>query len=427
MIRKIFTLLIISLILAACSTGENIREEEKMVKTINAIVKQELASTPSLIPSTLIPTELPTQIKTASPTPSEIINSPTLEPTMTPSTERDVSVEEYGPTNFPKTINPLTGLQVNQLLNLDRRPISVKISNYPRGIRPQWGLSYADHVFEYYHESGLTRFNAIFYSNNVHQFGPIRSGRLSDADIINMYKAFFAFGSADYRVRNVLYSANFANRLASATDYPCPPTSTHPLCRIDQEDWNHLVGNTDRMREHFENLGVTNQRESLDGLYFNTLLPSSGQPAGSIFVRFSQGSYHKWLYQSLNGEYFRLEDTVDAALGEEVFVQSADRLNNQPISADNVIILLADYRYYSLNPEIVEIDFSVEGQAYIFRENQAYIVNWHRVSNDKLIGFSKEDGTDFPLKPGQTWFVVVGTTTDIENVNGDWFFDFNIP
>ena len=428
MIRTIIRFFILILFLVGCSSGENLSEEERLVKTIEAMVKQELASTPSQVPPTTTPTNQLTETPNISPT---VVlartSSPTPEPTPSPSSVKDFPVEGYGPTNFPKTINPLTGLRVNHMSELDRRPISVKISNYPRGIRPQWGLSYADHVFEYYHEAGVTRFNAIFYSNDVYQFGPIRSGRLSDVDIINMYKAFFAFGSADYRVRNVLYSASFADRLSSASDHPCPPTSLHPLCRTDQADWNHLVGSTEMISEHFENLGVANQRESLDGMFFNLDLPVDGQPASSILVRFSQGSYHKWEYKPLSGEYYRYEDTIEAARGEEQFIQSIDRLNNQPLTADNLILLLADHQYYSVSPEIVEINFSEKGQAYIFRDKHAYSVNWNRSAKDNLIAFSYKDGTEFPLKPGQTWFVVVGTTTLIENENGDWIFEFDIP
>ena len=60
---------------------------------------------------------------------------------------------------------------------LDRKPVIIKISNYPHGVRPQWGLSLADHAFEYYLEDGLTRFAGVFYGNDASQAGPIRSGR----------------------------------------------------------------------------------------------------------------------------------------------------------------------------------------------------------------------------------------------------------
>ncbi len=416
--------LIIAIFLTACSSREKTGQEEAIAKTIKAIVKQELASTPSKIPPTLTPTKKPSNTITVSPTQT---STPTPEPTYTKNLQNEYPAEGYGPKDFPPNVNPLTGLPVEDAAMLDRRPISVKISNYPRGIRPQWGLSYADHVYEYYHEAGLTRFNAIFYSNDVEQFGPIRSGRLSDVDIINMYKAFFAFGSADYRVRQVLYSADFANRLSTATDYPCPPTTLHPLCRIDQEHWDHLVGSTEMMRVHFEDLGVSNERQALDGLFFDPDLPVNGQPASSILVWFSQGSYHKWEYKPYNRKYYRYEDAEVAVQGEEQFIQSTDRLNKQPLTADNLILLLAEYQYYSVDPEIVEINFTKTGRAYIFREGQVFRVNWNRSSKEDLFSFTYEDGSLFPLKPGQTWFVVIGTTSQIDEEDGDWAFDFSIP
>lgn len=409
---------------AACTTGNEISLDEMVAGTIDALVEQELSATQSQVPASMTPTKSATVPPTSTPTET---NSPTPEPTSTPKQQDTYPAEGYGPDNFPKNINPLTGNQVVDLKTLDRRPISVKISNYPRGIRPQWGLSYADHVYEYYHEAGLTRFNAIFYGNDVDQFGPIRSGRLSDVDIINMYKAFFAFGSADYRVREVLYSSSFANRLLTATDYPCPPSSLHPLCRIDQEHWNHLVGSTEMVREHFEDAGIPNGRQILDGLFFDVDLPGFGKPGENILVRFSQGSYHKWEYKPADGKYYRYEDTDVANREQEQFTLSKDRLNNRPLTADNLIILIADYDYYSVNPEIVEINFSGSGHAYAFREGQVFYVNWDRASKDDLFKFTFEDGSSLPLKPGNTWFVVVGRTSEVIQNGDNWSFDFNIP
>ena len=424
MTRKIIFLLILTFTFAACTSGNEISREEMVAGTIEALVEQELESTQSQVPATLTPTASATKPPTSTPTNT---NSPTPEPTSTPKLRDSYPAEGYGPDNFPKNINPLTGLLVDDLKTLDRRPISVKISNYPMGIRPQWGLSSADHVYEYYHEAGLTRFNAIFYGSDVDQFGPIRSGRLSDVDIINMYKAFFAFGSADYRVREVLYSSSFANRLSTATDYPCPPNSLHPLCRIDQEHWNHLVGSTEMLHEHFEDAGVSNGRQVLDGFFFNPELPKSGKPGENILVRFSQGSYHKWEYKPSDGKYYRYEDTEVANLGQEQFSLSKDRLNNEPLTTDNLVILIAEYDYYSVNPEIVEINFSGSGHAYVFREGQVFYVNWDRATKDALFRFSFEDGTPLPLKPGNTWFVVVGRTSEVLEENDNWSFDFNIP
>jgi len=174
-----------------------------------------LACAPKETPTpTEVPTNTPRDTSTSTPIPSitQTVVPPTAtstdtpEPTVTETAANlnpleDYPAAGYGPVDFPENINPLTGLPVNDSTILNRRPVAVKISNYPRETRPQWGLSEADHVFEYYHEGGLTRFHAIFYGTDVEEAGPIRSARFADEDLIRAYKSVFAFGSADYRVR----------------------------------------------------------------------------------------------------------------------------------------------------------------------------------------------------------------------------------
>ena len=63
---------------------------------------------------------------------------------------------------------------------MERRPLAIKVANYPRYIRPQSGLTLADNVYEYYIEGGLTRFIAVFYGNNSEWVG------LSARDVILM-------------------------------------------------------------------------------------------------------------------------------------------------------------------------------------------------------------------------------------------------
>jgi hypothetical protein len=414
----------LSFLMVSCSLMNASSQEEVLARTIVAIANEQLALTPTKVPPTAVPTLTPTETPTVIPTDTV---TPTPEPSPTSEFLANYPPEGYGPTNFPLDINPLTGLPVDDLTRLNRRPISVKISNFPRGIRPQWGLSLADHVFEYYHEAGLTRFNAIFYGNNVDQIGPIRSARFSDKDIVEMYKAFFAFGSADHRILNRLAYSDFTARMASITDYPCPPIDLYPLCRIDQNTWNHLVTNNVVLYQHFENKGISNDRQNLDGLLFKTDLPPGGQTANSVMVRYSLGSYHKWTYDPVSGEYFRNQDVIESEQGQELFEPTVDRLNNQPISANNVVVLLAKHQYYNVKPEMIEIPFDGYGKAYVFREGQAYLVNWGRLTNSDLIFFAYDDGSRFPLKPGNTWFDVIGATSQVQTESPDWQFRFFIP
>ncbi len=100
--------------------------------------------------------------------------------------------------------NPLTGLPADPTL-LERRPVAVKISTFPRGVRAyQSGLSLADVAYEYYIEDGLTRFAAVFYGQNAFRAGPVRSGRYFDEHILRMYQAVLVFANADERVETYL-------------------------------------------------------------------------------------------------------------------------------------------------------------------------------------------------------------------------------
>ncbi len=96
--------------------------------------------------------------------------------------------------------DPLTGLIPADPSLLDRRPIAIKISNYPRAIRPQYGLNEADVVYEYYIEWLDTRFIGVFYGDNAKQIGPVRSGRYFDEHITRMYHSYYVFNYADPRV-----------------------------------------------------------------------------------------------------------------------------------------------------------------------------------------------------------------------------------
>ncbi|MHB8808355.1 MAG: DUF3048 domain-containing protein, partial [Anaerolineaceae bacterium] len=75
-------------------------------------------------------------------------------------------------------VNPLTGLPVSDPNILNRMPVMVKVSNYPRSGRPHAGLSFADIVFDYYIGNGTNRFLAVYYGNDSSSIGPVRSGRL---------------------------------------------------------------------------------------------------------------------------------------------------------------------------------------------------------------------------------------------------------
>jgi len=72
------------------------------------------------------------------------------------------------------------------------RPIAVMVEN-SFAARPQSGLIFADVVYEVVDEYGITRFVAIFASNEAPVVGPVRSTRNYYAEIARAFDPIYAF------------------------------------------------------------------------------------------------------------------------------------------------------------------------------------------------------------------------------------------
>jgi len=370
----------------------------------------------------------------ASPLPPTETATPTIEPTATEAlipTNTPLPVV-YGPADFPAGVNPLTGLLVADPDLLDRRPIAVKINIVPRYLyRPPFGLSLADIVINYYHNAGYSRFFALFYGNDAELAGPIRSGRLLDHELVQMYQSLFAYGSADAIINERFFNASYSDRLIlEGTRTDCPPTSTAPLCRYDPSGGDILLGGTSEMSAYAVSHGVVNTQQNLDGMTFDSIMPAGGTPVSQVFVHFSSDDYSRWEYDPSSGRYLRFQDDVLAtSVQAEEYVPLVDRLNDQQVATDNVVVLVARHEFYQQPPnEIIEIYLSGSGTAYAYRDGQMYTVNWNRPTTNSVIFLTNPDGSPFPYHPGTTWYQVVGESTLASQPDPDiWRFDFRIP
>ena len=364
-------------------------------------------------PSTITVTVTPTETTVSEqPTATLVQSLPTLEvppsPTVTPTS---TVIAASGPTDYPVGVNPLTGLEVASPENLERRPLLIKVSNFPRGNRPQSGLSLADLVFEHYTEAGSTRFSALFFGSDVERVGPIRSARFFDVELMRMYNAIFAFGSADYRVRMRIFGSELADLAVSEFPAGCPP-----MCRYDPANYNYLVAKTADLQAYIEGLGVSNDRPPIEGMAFDTQVPQGGEPGLQLDLRYSLAAFNQWTYDSESGLYLRAQETGTDQL--EV-APLEDALTGQRIAAANVIVVFVLHEYYLVSPEMIEIRLYGRGPALVFRDGQVFSVTWVRDGQYNVLTFETDDGQPFPMKPGNSWIEVVGSTSGIEFPEAD--------
>jgi hypothetical protein len=371
-----------------------------------------------------VPTSAPTPTTTNTKMPA-IPETPTPLPTNTPTPTPIILYppEGYGPSNFPLDVDPLTGLKVADPSMLQRRPMLIKVSNMPRDVRPQWGLSLADIIFEYYSEEGMTRFGAIFYSKDASLVGPIRSGRFIDGDLVRGYKAVFAFGGAYVAEMDRFLKSDFASRMVVEESYT-------PLKRYDPNGYNYLVVNSADLSAYATKRGI-NGIQNLDNMLFKLETPPGGRPGTQLHVHYSGATYNRWDYDPSSGKYLRFSDTVNVTDAEqtEQYAPLTDRLTNQTIALDNVVVLFANHAVYSSDSngnKIYDILLSGSGDAYAFRDGLAYQVQWQRKEAD-VVSLTNPDGTPFPFRPGTTWFEVVGSTSTIQQTDQSWRFTHLMP
>jgi hypothetical protein len=324
-----------------------------------------------------------------------------------PTTTSEPTPANYGPTGFPADVNPLTGLPVDNPALLERRPMLIKIQNLPRSSRPQWGLSRADLVFEYYTEEGGNRFAALFYGNDAEMVGPIRSSRPIDIYLTQGYDAIFTFIGGYQGTLDRLYSSAFTDRLVEER-------SGTPIFRFDPAVMNYALVNTAELSAYVTEKGVENGKQNLDGMTFAWLPPSAGQSLNDFFVRYSGAIYNHWQYDPELGRYLRFVDSADdpyLGLGE-VYAQASDRLTGEFLYADNVVVLLVPHQI--VVQEVWDIQLIGSGTAYAFRDGQMYELTWQRTATDAVISLAYADGNPFPFKPGTTWFEVLGQGSALE-------------
>ncbi len=332
-------------------------------------------------------------------------------------------VEGRGPSNFDPGVNPLTGLEVEHPVNLDRRPIIVKVENLPRAHRPQWGLADADIVFEYYTEEGTTRFAAIYYGQDSNKVGPIRSGRYFDINLVQGYKSAFVFGYAWAPILQKFQNSDFGNRLILEGDLTAPA--------LFRGEDRILFTDTSLLASVEQRLGIDNSRQNLDGMFFKQEKPVNGSAADVIYTRFSSAIFNQWSYDAESGRYARSSDADNAfSIPEEVYTPLTDRNTGERIGAENVVIIFVEMRYVvkTDTEEVTDATLLGSGQAYIARDGQIYPVTWQRANSQSVLTLIGQDGLPFPFKPGQTWFEIMGMTSTVSQPDdATWRFTFRIP
>jgi hypothetical protein len=284
----------------------------------------------------------------------------------------------------PPGPSPLTGLPGPAP---GRPALVVKIDNAPKA-RPQIGLNQADVVVEEMVEGGITRFAAIFHSQDADPVGPVRSARSTDIGVASaLQRPLFAYSGANRVFEEQVRSAPLVDVGAKAA-----PDRYH-RDRSRRAPYN-LFSRTPALWQLAPAEAVAPPAVFV---YRAPGEPASGAgmvAAQSATVRWATPA--EWSWDPAIGAWWRSQ-------GGRRHVDSAGR----GVASANVIVQFVDYRDTGLRDSsgavVSEAQVTGEGEAWVLTGGQLVPGRWSKVSDEALTRYTDSTGADIRLAPGRTW------------------------
>ena len=304
-------------------------------------------------------------------------------------------------TTRPVPVCPLTGAPAPGGAIPQRAAIAVKVENLAAA-RPQWGLDYADIVFEEPVEGGITRFIAVYQCHTTSRIEPVRSARFVDADILQpLGKILFGYSGA---IQPVVNQIDSTGSLLEDVGFGKAPTaySSDPT-RVSPHD---LETSTAALYKAAKSLGYP--LKNVPPAYFKYgSLPTGGKPVSSVHIDFPL-DVTSWQWDPGTGRWLRsYSDTGLAMQGDNVQVSAAN------VVIMHVVEYPTPYLEDPTGAHEEELQLTGTGPAWIFRNGLEFKGTWKRPSLTQAATFVGADGAQITLTPGNTWEELVPTASPI--------------
>lgn len=352
--------------------------------------------------------------------------------------------------SLPKTeecpINGQMYTRVESEIWNTRRPLVAIIENHTEA-RPEFGLSYADVIYEGVAEGGITRFVSVFYCGVAGQeilAAPIRSARVY---FINM--------AAGYGKNPIFLHQGEANNICSTCPGGVKPSSqisplVNALTLFDKLDWaagtrgnnfdagynidfpeiitdqNRLGADVTLAQEHSRVAYLDLVYDAAESRGW-TYKDSDGVPwtEGFIKWKFQDGSSNsspeassikfdfwesmpgydvEWKYDPSTNSYARFN-------GGEKFIDYVN--NNTQIYAKNIAIMFVEEEGPVDTEKHMYYEVLGTGKAIVFQNGQAIKGTWEKESALDREVFYDTNGDEIKMVRGQTWVELVPSTNQV--------------
>lgn len=280
-------------------------------------------------------------------------------------------------------IAQLTGHLVAE--EITRPAAVVKVDNHV-GAQEQWGLNDADIVYEELAEGKITRFAAVFHSNDVERIGPVRSARTGDFDLLtNLNTPLFVISGANNTVSRLLRSVDAVR----VTDGGSIAGDAIKRTR-DQVAPHNLITSTEAIYSGTEGYGGT--PPELFNYGDANSFPTGSRRVNGVDLDFGPNSL---------AVRYRWSDELRGWAREQR--GKAHESDDRQIAPTNVIIQFVNYRQSVADRATPEPQLVGTGDAIVLVGGRAVSATWNRVTSRSPTIYTDEDGDEILLRPGNTW------------------------
>lgn len=290
---------------------------------------------------------------------------------------------------------PFTGIGVEKEPNA--RAIAVMINNDPKA-RPQSGMHKADIVFEMLAEGNVTRFLAIYQSEEAERIGPVRSARDYFIELAKGYDAIYIAHGYSPKAKQMLDS-RYIDHINGM-----------------QYDGTLFRRDSSRVAPHNSYITMENIFEGAKKLGYDLESPPaalpflteeeveglSGEKATSVFISYYSSNLFNVIFE-YDEEFEKYKRYSNGKL-------TADLDSNEPVLLDNIFIIETSHKVLDSEGRR-EINFQSGGKGYLLQKGQYQEVEWKNV-NGKILPV--KDGKEVGFVPGKTWINVVPTSPGLE-------------
>jgi hypothetical protein len=298
--------------------------------------------------------------------------------------------------------NPLTGVTAYTPQDWQTRPaLGIKVGNSVNE-RPQSGVDSADIVYEEIVEGGVTRFLAIFLTNQSTRVGPVRSVRTVDHKILQPINALFVYSGGVPPVISELRGTPGvtdvgANVVGGAYRRDGNREAPYNLYTATDQLWTGRTGEPPKPQFEF----LKSDEDPAAGGQENAnevKLSFAGNSAQVRYVFDKQvGRYERY-----NGEAAHM---VEGAGG------------GTHLAFSNVLIQMVDVTAGSTidraGERSTDIKMLGSGSAVLFRGGKALRGRWERAGVNDVTRFVSSEGQTLKLAPGTTIIELLPNGRDI--------------